>query len=61
MRVELSDVDELEMIAFIEQIMEVDGLTNHQMDQINDAISQHFNTTTQIARHHDENDWEVWR
>jgi hypothetical protein len=61
MKIELKDVHEDEVIYFLEQLKDVDGLTNHQVDQINDAISQHFQTTLQICRHTDDDVWEIWR
>ena len=61
MKIELKDVHEDEVIYFMEQLKDVDGLTDHQVDQINDIISYNFQTTLQICRHTDDDVWEIWR
>jgi hypothetical protein len=61
MKIELRDVDEIELICFMESLAEVDDLSEHQMGMINDAICHHFDTVIQIARHHDGEDWQVWK
>lgn len=60
MRIELSDVDEMEVISFLESLACVDGLTRAQTEQINSAVLEHFDKNIQIDRHGDDGDWLVW-
>ena len=60
MKIELTDVYEYEFIRFAEQIASVDGLSDAQVDQINEVFADHGQARVSIARHHDGLEWEVW-
>jgi len=60
MKIELTDVDEYEFMSFVQDLAEVEGLSNLQVEQINNAFANHGQAGITIARHHDEEDWSVW-